>query len=95
VEDDLDTVDRARTRPLVAQIALDELDASVEMREVGATSGGEVIDDANRLAHLREARGNVGTNEPCPAGDEPGAEWTGHRDVLARVRASRGAKRNA
>jgi hypothetical protein len=73
VEDDIHSLHCARRRSLLAEVALDELDATVQVREVSTAPGRQVVDDAHRLTHFCEPRGDMRADETRPAGDEPGA----------------------
>src|SRR5207248_8841058 len=70
VEDDLDAA-RRRVHALVApELALDELDVALDVREVVAAAGREVVEDADVVAALEQAADEIRADEPGAAGDQ-------------------------
>src|SRR5205814_4386184 len=73
MEHDLD-VARRRVHALVAaQLALDDLDVTLEIGEVGAVPGREVVEDDDVLAEIQQAADEVRADETAAARDEDSA----------------------
>ena len=80
VEDELDAADGVVDALVAAQLALDDLDVVLEPGEVRAVAGGEVVEDANRVAALEQRADEVAADESGSAGDEDPAA---HAPTLA------------
>ena len=80
MEDDLDAADGVVDALVAAQLALDHLDVVLETVEVGAVAGGEVVEDAHRVAALEQGVDEVAADESGASGDEDPAA---HAPTLA------------
>ena len=70
MEDELDAPHRGVDALVRAEITFHHLDVPPERREVGAASGGEVVEDADVVAALEQRLDEVRADEACAAGDE-------------------------
>jgi hypothetical protein len=52
----------------IHEVAFDELDPALEMVEVAAMAGAEIIKDSHTIAAFHEGRRDVRTDEARPAG---------------------------
>jgi hypothetical protein len=70
VEDHVDAADGGVHALVRTEIALDQVDVVLQLREIGATPGREVVEDANVVAALEQRANQVGADEAAAAGDE-------------------------
>ena len=82
MEDHVTARDRVVDALVALDVALHQIDVSLEMEEVLSPSRGEVIQDANVMAIMEERLGDVGSDEPAATGHEnthvqilPSTEW--------------------
>jgi hypothetical protein len=82
VEDELDASDGVVDALVAAELALDDLDVVLEAGEVRAVAGGEVVEDANRVAAFEQLANEVRADEATAAGDEDAAAQVSLRDTV-------------
>ena len=70
MEDDLDAAHGVVDALVAAELALDELDVSIESRQVGAVAGREVVEHAHVVAPREQRANDVRPDEARAAGDE-------------------------
>jgi len=63
MEDDLHSLDRRRYRLQIAQIGLHEIDAALQVSQIGTRTGRQVVQHANDMPVAHESRGEMRSNK--------------------------------